>query len=246
MDLGLKGKVAIVTGGSEGIGKAAAQSMAAEGARVAICASALDLQPAPRKRGAGGVRHPWRKRKGRPYADNIAVFARTKKEAIEVRDTLIRALSRGPAGNLRFGKKEVVKATEGFEFLGYELRVVRGNAVAKPTDDNQQSVLDKFIGHMTRRRYDKARRCVTRWAPQFNLWPAIDEWLDWMLSEVEFAASQSGSDDSSEASVARAVTPNRTPPPRIRRRPIVNADIPAVRVRRRAGGGGMTHETGGN
>ena len=180
------------------------------------------------------------------YADNIAVFARTKKEAIEVRDTLIRALSRGPAGNLRFGKKEVVKATEGFEFLGYELRVVRGNAVAKPTDDNQQSVLDKFIGHMTRRRYDKARRCVTRWAPQFNLWPAIDEWLDWMLSEVEFAASQSGSDDSSEASVARAVTPNRTPPPRIRRRPIVNADIPAVRVRRRAGGGGMTHETGGN
>ncbi len=38
MDLGLKGKVAIVTGGSDGIGKAAAMSMAREGARVAICA----------------------------------------------------------------------------------------------------------------------------------------------------------------------------------------------------------------
>ena len=38
MDLGLQGKVAIVTGGSFGIGKAAAASLSAEGARVAIAA----------------------------------------------------------------------------------------------------------------------------------------------------------------------------------------------------------------
>lgn len=38
MELGLRGKVAAVTGGSEGIGRAAALRLAAEGAKVAICA----------------------------------------------------------------------------------------------------------------------------------------------------------------------------------------------------------------
>ena len=43
MDLGLQEKVAIVTGGSEGIGKAAAQRMAEEGARVVIVARRADV-----------------------------------------------------------------------------------------------------------------------------------------------------------------------------------------------------------
>jgi len=38
LDLGLEGKIATITGGSDGLGRAAAERLAAEGVRVAICA----------------------------------------------------------------------------------------------------------------------------------------------------------------------------------------------------------------
>lgn len=52
LDLELKGKVAIVTGGSEGLGRAAAEKLAREGVRVAICARRKE----PLERAAAEIR----------------------------------------------------------------------------------------------------------------------------------------------------------------------------------------------
>ena len=47
MDLSLEGKIAIVTGGSKGIGRAAAVGLAQEGVDVTICARGMeDLEDA--------------------------------------------------------------------------------------------------------------------------------------------------------------------------------------------------------
>jgi len=56
MDLGIGGKGVLITGGSKGIGKATAQAMAAEGARVVICSRskpALDDAAAEIKKATG-------------------------------------------------------------------------------------------------------------------------------------------------------------------------------------------------
>jgi len=55
MDLGLKGKVAVVAGASKGLGFATAQSLGAEGAKLAICSRTADtIQRAAEKLNAQG------------------------------------------------------------------------------------------------------------------------------------------------------------------------------------------------
>ena len=61
MDLGINGRVALVTGGSQGLGRAAATSLAREGARVAICARGQDKleETADELTGQGGHVSPF-------------------------------------------------------------------------------------------------------------------------------------------------------------------------------------------
>lgn len=60
MDLGLKGKYALVTGGSHGIGRAVALALADEGCSVAICARGTErLKEVTREIAAKGVQALW-------------------------------------------------------------------------------------------------------------------------------------------------------------------------------------------
>ena len=60
MDLELKGKVAVITGGSRGLGLATAQALAGEGCTVVIGARHLEgLTRRPSKSARGGAGRRW-------------------------------------------------------------------------------------------------------------------------------------------------------------------------------------------
>ena len=119
------------------------------------------------------------------YGDNVIIITRTRKEAVRARKALVRAFAASPSGNFVLGKLKVVRLDAGFAFLGYRFQTVRGAPTVSPTDENHKIIFDRFAGHIKRRQYDKARKCIERWAAQFSLWPAVDEWKAWALSEVD-------------------------------------------------------------
>jgi 3-oxoacyl-[acyl-carrier protein] reductase len=100
MDLGLKGKVALVTGGSKGIGGATALLLAREGARVAISArnqTELDIAAASVRREAAGDVLPIACDCTKP--DDVAVLVERVVQHFGRIDVLVNSIGAAKAGN---------------------------------------------------------------------------------------------------------------------------------------------------
>jgi len=120
MDLGLTGKVALVTGGSKGIGKAVARGLVEEGAKVAICArtkSELDAA-------AGEL--------SKPKADVFAVAGDLTREAD------VRKIVEATVG--RFGRIDILVNNAG---------AAPGGLLLDLTEDDWHKALElKFLGYV--------------------------------------------------------------------------------------------------
>lgn len=99
MDCGLGGKVALVTGGSKGLGRAIALELAREGAQVALCArNAADLAATGQKIAAATGRDPLRVVADVTVPDDIARFVDTAMERFSGIDVLINNAGRATPG----------------------------------------------------------------------------------------------------------------------------------------------------
>jgi 3-oxoacyl-[acyl-carrier protein] reductase len=120
MDLELRGKVALVTGGSRGIGRGIAHGLAAEGAHLVLCA-----------RGAG---------------DLAATAEDARRHGVEVETLALDVADREAPGRLvaaarrRFGRLDVVVGNVGGN---------RRKPVAETTDDDWQDLLElNLLSHV--------------------------------------------------------------------------------------------------
>ncbi len=119
MDLGLDGKVALVTGSSRGLGFASVRALAAEGCRVCLCA-----------RGEAGVR---------AAADQVRAVARRPEDVIEVVADLatIAGVDRVvDAAVSRFGALDILVNNTG---LG------RGGGIEETSDGEWQDGIDQTL-----------------------------------------------------------------------------------------------------
>jgi 3-oxoacyl-[acyl-carrier protein] reductase len=97
MDLGLEGRRAIVTGGSKGIGLAAASELVAEGARVAICSRHADELDAAAK--AIGSEHVFAQVADVTDAAQVSAFVDAAADALGGLDILVNNAGGARPGN---------------------------------------------------------------------------------------------------------------------------------------------------
>lgn len=131
MDLGLAGKVAVVTGGSRGLGLAAAQALIGEGAHVVVCArGAEQLQTAVeqlRAAAANGAR-----------AEAVTADVATQLGVASVIDTAIRTFGRldvlvNNVGVAKGGDLEATSDAEWHEAFDHTLfPAIRASRLAAP------------------------------------------------------------------------------------------------------------------
>lgn len=120
MDLELTGKTALVTGGSEGIGKAIAWGLAKEGVDVAICSRRLDKLEAAAKEIAGATG-----RKVIPIAADLTKDADAKAfvtkghEALGRIDILVNNAGSAPGGVLEHLSEDDWAQALQLKFMGY-------------------------------------------------------------------------------------------------------------------------------
>ena len=159
MDLGLTGKVAIVTGGSRGLGFAAAQALVAEGANVVVCARGAEaLQQAVVRLRAAAV--------DGATAEGVVADMSTEPGVASVVDAAIQKFGRLDVlvNNVAVAKGTDIETTSDAE---WEPRVSPGRSAGqKPADfTNQCLFLSNERDRILQRKEGSAKSFLRKQAP---------------------------------------------------------------------------------
>ena len=119
MDLGLDGKVAVVTGSSRGLGLASARALVAEGCHVVLCARGRETLDASAEMLRRAARHP-------DAVSAIAADVSTPDGVAEVVESAVRAYG-------------------GLDILVNNVGVARGSTVVDTSDDEWQEAFDQTL-----------------------------------------------------------------------------------------------------